>query len=139
VCCLAHQWLSSRSTIRRIDRAYAPRIHCSLNAPISAGDFRTLNRCLDDAIAGAVTEYGRERNQSGIDGESARGTERLGFFGHELRKLLNTALLASEVLKHSLVTRSLAEVRLTQEIQNQEPFRVAEPRPPLPAVVVLQS
>lgn len=26
-----------------------------LNAQISAGDFRTLNRCVDDAIAGAVT------------------------------------------------------------------------------------
>jgi signal transduction histidine kinase len=118
-----------------------------LNAPISTGDFRTLNRCLDDAIAGAVTEYGRERNQSGIDGESARGTERLGFFAHELRNLLNTALMAFEVLKtgnvgvggstgtvlhrtlrasHSLVTRSLAEVRLTQGIQNREQFRVAE-------------
>ena len=33
-----------------------------LNTPISTEDFRTLNRCLDDAIAGAVTEYGRERN-----------------------------------------------------------------------------
>jgi hypothetical protein len=32
-----------------------------LNAPISTDDFRTLNRCLDDAIAGAVTEYGGER------------------------------------------------------------------------------
>ena len=30
--------------------------------PISADDFRTLNRCLDDAIAGAVTEYGRNRD-----------------------------------------------------------------------------
>src|SRR6187549_2529425 len=118
-----------------------------LNAPISTEDFRTLNRCLDDAIAGAVTEYGRERNQSGIDGESARGTERLGFFAHELRNLLNTALMAFEVLKtgnvgiagntgtvlhrtlmasHALVTRSLAEVRLTQGIQNQEQFRVTE-------------
>src|SRR5688500_6353253 len=29
------------------------------NAPISTDDFRTLNRCLDDAIAGAVTEFGR--------------------------------------------------------------------------------
>jgi signal transduction histidine kinase len=117
-----------------------------LNAPITAGDFRTLNRCLDDAIAGAVTEYGRERNQSGIDGESARGTERLGFFAHELRNLLNTALMAFEVLKtgnvgvggstgtvlhrtlmasHSLVTRSVAEVRLTQGIQSREQFRVA--------------
>jgi hypothetical protein len=118
-----------------------------VNAPISTADFRTLNRCLDDAIAGAVTEYGRERNQSGIDGESARGSERLGFFAHELRNLLNTALMAFEVLKtgnvgvggstgtvlhrtlrasHSLVTRSLAEVRLTQGIQNREQFRVAE-------------
>ena len=117
-----------------------------LDAPISTNDFRTLNRCLDDAIAGAVTEYGRERNQSGIDGESARGTERLGFFAHEMRNLVHTALMAFEVLKtgnvgvggstgrvlhrtlmasHSLVTRSLAEVRLTQGIQNREQFRVA--------------
>jgi len=36
-----------------------------LNAPISTDDFRTLNRCLDHAITGTVTEYGRERNQSG--------------------------------------------------------------------------
>ena len=117
-----------------------------LDAPISADDFRTLNRCLDDAIAGAVTEYGRERNQSGIAGESARGSERLGFFAHELRNLLNTALMAFEVLKtgnvgvagstgtvlhrslkacHALVTRSLAEVRLTQGIQNREQIPVA--------------
>jgi hypothetical protein len=31
---------------------------------IPADDFRSLNRCLDDAIAGAVTEYGRERDRS---------------------------------------------------------------------------
>jgi hypothetical protein len=30
-----------------------------LEAPISTDDFRTLNRCLDDAIAGAVTEFTR--------------------------------------------------------------------------------
>jgi hypothetical protein len=29
-----------------------------LNAPISTEDFRILNRCLDDAIAGAVTSTG---------------------------------------------------------------------------------
>jgi hypothetical protein len=70
-----------------------------LHAPISTEDFRILNRCLDDAIAGAVTEYGRERTQSGIDGESARGSERLGYFAHELRNLMHTALMAFEVLK----------------------------------------
>jgi hypothetical protein len=105
-----------------------------LNAPISTDDFRTLNRCLDDAIAGEVTEYGRERNQSGIDGECARANERLGFFSHELRNLMNTAMMALEVLKtgnvgvagstgtvlhrslmasRALITRSLAEVRLS--------------------------
>src|SRR5687768_12837792 len=117
-----------------------------LNAPISTEDFRTLNRCLDDAIAGAVTEYGRERNQSGIDGESARGSERLGFFAHEMRNLINTAIVAFEVLKtgnvgvggstgtvlhrslmasRALIGRSLAEVRLTQGVQNREQFLVS--------------
>jgi len=62
-----------------------------LNAPISTDDFRTLNRCLDDAIAGAVTEFGRGRTSQGIQGEAARGSERLGFLAHELRNLTNTA------------------------------------------------
>ena len=70
-----------------------------MNAPISTDDFRMLNRCLDDAIAGAVTEYGRERNQSTLEGETARGSERLGFFTHELRNLINTAIIAFEVMK----------------------------------------
>jgi signal transduction histidine kinase len=117
-----------------------------LSAPISTDDFRTLNRCLDDAIAGAVTEYGRGRNQSGIDGESARGSERLGYFAHELRNLMHTAMMAFEVLKtgdvgvggstgavlhrslvasSALISRSLAEVRLTQGVQNREQFLVA--------------
>jgi hypothetical protein len=117
-----------------------------MNAPISVGDFRTLNRCLDDAIAGAVTEYGRERNQSDVEGESARANKRLGFFAHELRNLLNTAIMAFEVLKtgnvgvagstgtvlhrslmasHALIARSLAEVRLVQGIQHRERFLLA--------------
>src|SRR6478752_6965882 len=33
------------------------------SAPISADDFRVLNGCLDNAIAGAVTQFGREHNQ----------------------------------------------------------------------------
>ena len=117
-----------------------------VNAPISTDDFRTLNRCLDEAIAGAVTEYGREQNQSTLDGESARGTERLGFLAHELRNLTNTAIFAFEVLKtgnvgvagstgtvlhrslmglRALIGRSLAEARFTQASQNREPFLVS--------------
>ena len=35
-----------------------------MNEPISTADFRMLNRCLDDAIARAVTGFGREQNPS---------------------------------------------------------------------------
>jgi hypothetical protein len=56
-------------------------------APIKTEDFRTLNRCLDDAIAGAVTEYAHEQDVT-RDGES-----------HELRLLLQTAITAFEVLQ----------------------------------------
>jgi hypothetical protein len=100
-----HELLRQGFTVSQVVHDYGDvcqaitELAVELNAPISTADFRTLNRCLDDAIAGAVTEYGRERNQSGVDGESARGTERLGFFAHELRNLLNTSLMAFEVLK----------------------------------------
>src|SRR3984893_3868226 len=49
------------------------------NAPISTEDFHTLNRCLDEAIASAVTIYGREREQSRLDEAADRGNEHLGF------------------------------------------------------------
>jgi signal transduction histidine kinase len=115
-----------------------------LRVAIGADDFRTLNRCLDDAIAGAVTEYGRGRNQAGVAGEAA--SERLGFFAHEMRNLINTAITAHAVLKtgdvgisgttsavlqrsltaaRSLIARSLAEVRLSQSLQNREALSVA--------------
>jgi hypothetical protein len=50
-------------------------------------DFRTLNRCLDDAIAGAVTQHASEQELT-RDGESS-----------ELRTLLNAAITAFEVLQ----------------------------------------
>jgi hypothetical protein len=117
-----------------------------MGLPISTDDFRRLNQFLDDAIAGAVTEYGRGRTQTTLDAESARGAERLGFLAHELRNLISTAIVAFEVLKtgnvgvggstgavlhrslrglHALVTRSLAEVRLTEGVQNPERFQVS--------------
>ena len=112
-------------------------------APISTTEFRTLNRCLDDAIADAVTEYGRQRDKR----ISAEGTERLGVFAHELRNLLNSAMLSFEVLRkgsvgvggatgavlerslrglRDLVDRSLADARLNAGIQNRERIAIAE-------------
>jgi hypothetical protein len=49
-----------------------------MNASISTNDFRMLNRCLDDAIAGAVSEFGREQNQSTLEEETTRGNVRAG-------------------------------------------------------------
>ncbi len=69
------------------------------SAPIRTDEFRLLNESLDNAIAGAVTEFGRAQNQSTLDGEAARGTERAGFLAHEMRNLLNTAIIAFEVIK----------------------------------------
>ena len=45
-----------------------PLLLIQLDTAISAEDFRTLNQCLDDAIAGAVTEFAKEQD-SGRDGE----------------------------------------------------------------------
>src|ERR1700722_1134848 len=62
-------------------------------------DFRTLNLCLDDAIAEAVTEYSRQRERSILD----QGTERLGVLAHEMRNLLNTSILSFDCIKSGRV------------------------------------
>jgi len=100
-----------------------------LEAQITSEDFRTLNLCLDIAIAEAVTEYARQSEQTIID----RGVEPLGFLAHELRNLINAATLAFDAMRsgsvgvagstgsllgkslagmRDLVSRTLAEVRL---------------------------
>lgn len=68
-------------------------------APISSEEFHTLNRCLDDAIASAVTEYGRLKAEA----TALLEVERLGRFAHELRNRLQTALLSFGVLKEGTV------------------------------------
>lgn len=68
-------------------------------ARIDSEEFHTLNRCLDTAIAEAVTEHAR------LQGETARHeeVERLGQLSHELRNLLQTALFSFQVLKSGRV------------------------------------
>jgi signal transduction histidine kinase len=100
-----------------------------IDAPITINEFHTLNRCLDNAIAEAVTEYTRLRERSMTDGE----TERSGVFAHELRNRVSAAQLgflaiqggrapvggsvAAVVMRNlhgmtALIDRSLVEVRL---------------------------
>ena len=66
-----------------------------MKAPISAAEFHALNQCLDEAIAQAVTEYARTREQSIVDAR----TERLGNLSHELRNALGAAVLSFQTLK----------------------------------------
>jgi hypothetical protein len=73
-----------------------------LKAPISPDDFRMLNRCLDDAIANAVTEFGCQREQS-IDAGATSETERLGVLARELRDATVAANIALEAIKSGRV------------------------------------
>ncbi len=60
-----HRLLLEGFTIGQVVHGYGDvcqsvtELAVELAAPISADEFRTLNRCLDDAIAGAVTEHAR--------------------------------------------------------------------------------
>lgn len=64
-------------------------------------EFRTLNRCLDNAIADAVTEYSHERELELATECNAEFTERMGFLVHELRNALGTATLALSAMELS--------------------------------------
>jgi signal transduction histidine kinase len=113
------------------------------SAPIPTEEFKTLNKCLDDAIAGAVSEFSRLREVSRDQAE----TERLGFLAHELRNKINSAMLAFGILKEGqvglggstgavlerslrglqdLITRSLTEVRVVAGTQHRERINVHE-------------
>jgi hypothetical protein len=69
-----------------------------LNATISAQHFRVLNKCLDDAIASAVTEFARNQGEPGAGRQAAHIPDRL-----ELRNLSNAALVAFEAVRSGKV------------------------------------
>lgn len=103
-------------------------------AAISVEEFRTFNRCLDDAIADAVTEFGRGHDLAAAEVGEANFNARLGSLAHELRNHLSTATLAFGAVQTGtvalngstaglvmvglngacdLIDRALAEVRAT--------------------------
>ena len=130
-----------------------------LKAPISLEDFRTLNRCLDDAIASAVTEYGRG-TQALVAAASTFDDERLAFLAHEIRNLVGTASVAFEVLKtgnvgvggstgtvlqrslaalRDLINRSVDEVRLRHSVRDRSRFELDEFIAELAPAAVLEA
>jgi signal transduction histidine kinase len=114
-----------------------------LDKTIATDDFRMLNKCLDFAIARAVTEFERQRTRQ----QSEQENERTGFLAHELNNLVNTAKLTFHVLKQGrvaiggstgavleralnsiseVVDRSVAKVRVATGIFARERVLVSE-------------
>ena len=112
-------------------------------APITSEEFHTFNRCLDDAIAGAVTGFSLQQAQ--VTAETA--TERLGILAHELRNLVTTATLSFEIIRkgtvgiggstgdvlrrslqglRDLIDRSMAQVRLEAGIEHKAPLSLRD-------------
>ncbi|ATQ79080.1 histidine kinase [Massilia violaceinigra] len=69
------------------------------DAPFHVDEFRTLNRCLDNAIAEAVLEFGFQKDALTADAHAYDTREKMGYFAHELRNLLGTASLAFSAAK----------------------------------------
>jgi hypothetical protein len=72
-------------------------------APFSVNEFRTLNRCLDNAIADAVTEFSVRRDATLSVKRHADENERRGSLVHELRNHLQAAILAHRALETGYV------------------------------------
>jgi len=110
-------------------------------AKIGAREFRILNRCLDNATATAVTEFGYQRDAMVAERNADSINERLGIFAHELRNSLSTASLAVQLIRagnvghtgataavldrslvqmRQLIDRSLAEVRLNAGLPSRD-------------------
>ena len=68
------------------------------NAPISTDEFRTLNRCLDNAIADAVASFGVAR-QSLVNDQAETLHNRLRIFTDEHRPLVEVAIQSFSAIK----------------------------------------
>lgn len=67
--------------------------------PFSVQEFRTLNRCLDNAIADAVTEFSAGRDATLALQQCADENTRRGVMVHELRNHVQTATMALRALE----------------------------------------
>jgi signal transduction histidine kinase len=63
-------------------------------AQFPVSDFRTLNNCLDNAIADAATEFSYRRDLRASENQALEMNEQLGILADDLRSQLGTAALA---------------------------------------------
>ena len=92
-----------------------------LEVSIEVEEFRTLNRCLDNTIADAVTEFSDQRRLINDDREQQALNHRIGTLAHELRTHINSAVHSYAAIKSGqagtaeatskVLDRSLKEMR----------------------------
>jgi hypothetical protein len=76
------------------------------DAPFEVDEFRTLNRCLDNAIADAVTEFSYERDVKLNKVRLEAMNDWLGFEMLELRQRLSNVHLAVRAMEHGSLLMS---------------------------------
>lgn len=110
-------------------------------ASITTDEFRTLNRCLDEAIADAVTAFADERENAILD-EATHLHERLGALADKQRNLVGIALQTFAAIQkgqlapagatgmalvgtltelRDLIDRTLPEIRLISGVAKTPP------------------
>lgn len=89
------------------------------DAPFETDEFRTLNRCLDNAIADAVTEFSYQRDFVVADKQAFELREQLGMAAHELRNGLQAAKFAFDAIKAGNLSLSGATGSLLERSLNR--------------------
>jgi signal transduction histidine kinase len=105
-----------------------------LSAPIEVDEFRTFNRCIDNAIASAVNAYALHQAATVQEDNVIASNSRMGSLVHELRNYLHIVTYAVQAIKagnvgvggatgavldrsligmRHLIDRSMAEVRVS--------------------------
>ena len=147
-----HDLFDQGFTIEQVVRDYGDvcqsitHLALETEAPITVAEFRTLNRCLDIAIAGAVTEF--TRSSAASSETSFRDLNlRFGSVAHELRNYIHTVALVIKAIKsgnvgisgatasvldrslvgmRNLIDRSLTDARITAMLPPRpKPIRLA--------------
>ena len=145
--------LRSEFTIEQVVHDYGDlcqsitELAAELAVPITVREFGILNIRLDNAIAGAVTEFARQQKVDKADENELELNERLGVIASEMRNLLNTSILAVSAIKRgsvgfngatagaldrsllgmrTLIDRTLADVRLKSGPASRELIEIGQ-------------
>jgi hypothetical protein len=105
----AHELLCNGFSISQVLRHYSDMCQTITDLALEEGalitvqDARVLNRCLDDAIAGVVTEHGRTREAATMTPAVPGRGGRIASLGRDLRESIDTARVALRAVKSGRV------------------------------------